>query len=225
MPAATPRCMQGPELRTIFLGFDQYRDELQIFQREGQEPLQGRARAQGVLSGDRRGGDRRQGHARSRDALRADDLAAAVRPRRRISSDRPTDPDAGQEAARRGRLPQRLRGDDGLPERPLRQRRGDLPGRRRDARPRRHQDQPARPAEGQILRQGPGFRRLRHLVLSARLDAGLVRLLERARQHVSLPRREGQRRQQQCRQLLQSQDGGADQDRSWWRPTRRSATS
>ena len=33
---------------------------------------------------------------------------------------------------------------------------------------------------------------IRHVVLPARLDAGLVRQLERARQHVSLPRRKGQ---------------------------------
>ena len=58
------------------------------------------------------------------------------------------------------------------------------------------QDQSAGAAQGEILRQGAGLRRLRHLILSARLDARVVRLVEHPGQHVSLSRRKGRRRQQ-----------------------------
>ena len=57
--------------------------------------------------------------------------APAVRPR------------GGEEAARRSRLPERLRGRHELPERPLRQRRGDLPGGGRQPGAHRRQGQPA----------------------------------------------------------------------------------
>ena len=57
------------------------------FQRQGQESVQGRSRAQGVLSGDRRGRDQQEGHARAGDADGADDRALAVFARRRTSSD------------------------------------------------------------------------------------------------------------------------------------------
>ena len=54
----------GPELRTIFLNMDSMRDELLALQRQGQEPLQGCARAQGLLPGHRHRGDQDQGDAR-----------------------------------------------------------------------------------------------------------------------------------------------------------------
>ena len=66
----------------------------------------------------------------------------------------PYDVAAAQEAAGRGRLSQRLRGGDGLPERPLRQRRGDLPGGDADAGAHRHQGEAQRHAEGEVLREG-----------------------------------------------------------------------
>ena len=84
-------------------------------------------------------------------------------------------PQDGQGAAGRGRLPGRLLARHGLPERPLRQRRGDLPGGGLDARPRRRQGEPQRAAQGQVLRQGAGPG-LRHLVLPARLDPVLAGL-------------------------------------------------
>jgi peptide/nickel transport system substrate-binding protein len=37
--------LTGPELRTIHLGFDQKRGRAEIFERQGQEPVQGRAGA------------------------------------------------------------------------------------------------------------------------------------------------------------------------------------
>ena len=57
-----------------------------LLQRQGQEPLQGCARAQGLLPGDRHRGDPHQGHARHVGQLGADDLAAAVRARRRVQA-------------------------------------------------------------------------------------------------------------------------------------------
>ena len=64
--------VQGPELRTIFFGMDQFRDELLYSRRQGQEPVQGRARAQGALPGDRRRGDQALGDARRVVARRHD---------------------------------------------------------------------------------------------------------------------------------------------------------
>ena len=74
-----------------------------------------------------------------------------------------------------------------------------------------------RPAEGQVLRQGAGGRRLRHLVLPARLDARLVRLHGTCSPTCPLPRRQGRRRQQQSRRLLQSEGRRARPTRSWSR--------
>ena len=59
------KVMQGPELRTIFLGMDQKRDELLYLQRQGQEPVQGQARAPGLLPGHRH-----RRHPAHRDARR-----------------------------------------------------------------------------------------------------------------------------------------------------------
>ena len=64
--------LQGPELRTIFLGMDQKRDELLFSQRQGQEPVQGRARAPRLLPGDRRRDDQGARDARRRHADRPD---------------------------------------------------------------------------------------------------------------------------------------------------------
>ncbi len=73
------KVMQAPELRTIFLGMDQSRNELLSVERQGQEPLQGQARAAGVLSGDRRQRDSKDGDARCVGAHRADDRAGHQR--------------------------------------------------------------------------------------------------------------------------------------------------
>ncbi len=59
------KVMVAPELRTIFLGMDQKRDELQYLERQGQEPLQGQARAPGLLPVHRH-----RGHQENRDARR-----------------------------------------------------------------------------------------------------------------------------------------------------------
>ena len=67
--------LQGPELRTIFLGFDQHRDELLDMPGHRQESVQGRARAQGVLSGHRHQRDQARGHAQCGNAHCPDDRA------------------------------------------------------------------------------------------------------------------------------------------------------
>ena len=101
-------------------------------QRQGQEPVQGRARPPRAVPGDRHRDAEEQAHERAElpdrrgDAVAARHLqrpgaraALSVRSRRR------------EKRARRGRLPRRLRGHAPLPEQPLRQRRADLhrPGR------------------------------------------------------------------------------------------------
>jgi peptide/nickel transport system substrate-binding protein len=66
-----------------------------------------------------------------------DDLAAAVLARSRVQA-LSVRSGSLEKIARRSRLrSRRARNHDGLPERPLRQRRGDLPGHRRHAQPRR----------------------------------------------------------------------------------------
>ena len=76
--------LQGPELRTIFLGMDQKRDELLFVQRQGQEPVQGQAGAPGLLPGHRH-----RSHQVARDARCGHAHGADGRPRRHAAS-RPT---------------------------------------------------------------------------------------------------------------------------------------
>ena len=52
--SANAQVLQGPELRTIFLVVRPVSRRAEVLERQGQEPVQGRAGAQGVLSGDRR---------------------------------------------------------------------------------------------------------------------------------------------------------------------------
>jgi hypothetical protein len=180
--------LKGPEIRTIFLGMDQVRDELLYSNIKGKNPVQGRPRPRSLLQGDRYRTDQDPRDARPFDAVGADDRAAAVRAFKgfhaaEIRSRR------RQEAADRSRLSRRLRSHDGLPQRPLRQRRRDLPGGGRHAGPHRRQGQPAGAAQGAVFRQGAEARRLPDLVLPAGLDARHARLAQRALRHHGLPRR------------------------------------
>ena len=68
--AGTLNVLQGPELRTIFLGMDQIARRIAVLERQGQEPVQGQARKAGFLPGDRHRGDQEPHHARSVDADR-----------------------------------------------------------------------------------------------------------------------------------------------------------
>ena len=128
--------LAGPEVRTIFLGHGPVSRRTRPFQRQGQEPVQGRPRTQGVLSGDRRGRDQQEGHARAGDAVGADDLALAVFANRRTSNALPFDPEASKKLLAEAGYPDGFEVQMDCPERPLRQRRADLPGGRRHARAR-----------------------------------------------------------------------------------------
>jgi ABC-type transport system substrate-binding protein len=114
--------LTGPELRTIHLGFDQKRDELKYSNVKGKNPFKDVRVREAFQKAIDLQVIKDRGHARRLGAERAHDLAA---------------PDAGrfgravpagqgghrrsEEAPHRGRLPERLRGHDGLPERSLRQ--------------------------------------------------------------------------------------------------------
>ncbi len=175
--SATHTVLQGPELRTIFLGMDQKRDELLFSSVKGKNPfkdvrvrkafyqaidietiktrvMRGAATPTALMVGPG-----------VRGFMPDMNKRAAVRSR------------GGEEAARRGRLSERLRGRHELPERPLRQRRRDLPGRRRQPGAHRRQGQPHRGDEEQLFPEDPAPR---HELLSARLDAEHDRFARRA---------------------------------------------
>ena len=219
--------LNGPELRTIFLGMDQSARRAALFERQGQESVQGHPRPRGLLQGDRRRPDQEPRDARAVDAVGADGRAAAVpavegfhateiRSRRR------------QEAADRSRLCGRLRSHDGLPERSLRQRRRDLPGGGRHAGPDRRQGRPAGAAEGSSISprcSKPGGYKTSFFLLG--WTPASHRLPQRAARHHGLPRRsEGPHaRRSQSRRLLQQGPRCARPTRCWSRPTRPSAIS
>ena len=110
------KVLQGPELRTIFLGMDQKRDELLFSSVKGKNPFKDRRVRQAFYqaidieairtrimrgSGDTLGADGGAGHQRLRCGAQQ---ASAVRSCRR------------EEAAGGCRVPGRLRGDDELPQ-------------------------------------------------------------------------------------------------------------
>ena len=117
------KVLAGPELRTIFLGMDQKRDELLFSSVKGKNPFKDKRVRQafyqaidieGIKKTVMRGAsnpDGADGRPRHQRLPARAEQAPALRPGSR------------QEAAGRRRLPERLRGHDELPERPLRQRR------------------------------------------------------------------------------------------------------
>ena len=142
-----------------------------VLERQGQEPVQGHARAEGAEHGGRPRGDQARSPCAACRCRRASwsrractatptelDKPPEVRRRRR------------EEAARRGRLPERLRVHARLPEQPLRQRREDLPGAgRRCGREIGLKVQAQRDAVRQLHPEDP---ELRHERLHARLGRG-----------------------------------------------------
>ena len=119
----------------------------------------------------------------------------------------------GEEAADRGRLSQRLRGRHELPERSLRQRRGDLPGGGGDAGEDRRQGQPDGRDQGDVFSQDPVAQ---HVVLSAGLDARLVRCAQPdlRHHHVARPFRPGPVQSRQLLQQARRRAGPADRERA-----------
>jgi peptide/nickel transport system substrate-binding protein len=124
----TRSVMAGPELRTIFLGMDQKRDELLYSSVKGKNPFKDKRVRQafyqaididGIQKTVMRG-------ASKPTALMVGPGINGFNEAQRTSACRSTR--SRQEAAGRRRLPERLRSHHELPERPLRQRRPDLPG-------------------------------------------------------------------------------------------------
>ena len=162
------KVLQGPELRTIFLGMDQKRDELLFSSVKGKNPFKDKRVRQAFFQAIDIEAikSRVMRSAATPTALMIGpgvhglparhEQAPAVRPGRR------------EEAARRGRLPERLRGRHELPERPLRQRRRDLPGGGGQPGAHRRQGQPAGRDQGHLLPEDPAPQ---HQLLPARLDA------------------------------------------------------
>ena len=145
------RIIQGPELRTIYLGMDQTRDELLFSSVKGKNPFKGRARPARAGAGDRRGGDHQPRDARTGRADLGD--VGAGRERLQPGPERATEgrSGGGEEAAGGGGLSRRLHGDAGLPERPLHRGRGDLHRDRGDGGAHRRQGERVRAHQGEVL--------------------------------------------------------------------------
>jgi hypothetical protein len=73
--SAALKVMQGPELRTIFLGMDQSRNELLFSNVKGKNPFKDKRVTSGLLSGDRCQRDPEGGDARRQRADGPDDRA------------------------------------------------------------------------------------------------------------------------------------------------------
>jgi hypothetical protein len=203
--------LQGPELRTIFLGLDQSRDELIYSNVKGKNPFKDvRVRkavyqaidTEAIKSRIMRGASRPSGLGRARrQRLRCGDRSAlSLRCR------------GGEEAARRGRLSRRLRGAARLPERSLRQRRAHLPGGRGDAGARQHQGEPSRADQVEVLPKGALEG---HVLLYSRLAAAELRRALDAVQRHEHARRQGPDRAEgpgrlQSRRLQQSESRPTD---------------
>ena len=100
-----------------------------LLRRQGQEPAQGPSGPPGVHPRHRHRGDPEEGHAGSERSRGTDGRPADQRLHRGAERPAAVRRREGEGAAGRGRLSGRLRAHHGLPQRPLRQRRADLPGR------------------------------------------------------------------------------------------------
>ncbi len=162
--------LAGPELRTIFLNMDQFRDELLYSDVKGKNPFKDvRVRKAFYQAIDVEAIKARimRGNAVPSALLIYPPLFSRSAEFKR----HPYDPEAAKKLLADAGYPNGFARGDGLPQRPLRQRRGDLPGRRRHAGPHRRQGEAQRHAEGAILREGGAPPEVRQLLQSARLDA------------------------------------------------------
>ena len=171
--------LQGPELRTIFLGMDQKRDELLFSNVKGKNPFKDvRVRRAFYQAIDEETIKSRV--MRGAASPTAEMVGAAVRGFQPDMNKRlPYDPEAAKKLLAEAGYPNGFEVGDELPQRPLRQRRRDLPGGRRQPRAGRRQGQPDGRDQGHLLPEDPAPR---HQLLPARLDAEHGR---RARRPVS----------------------------------------
>ena len=166
------KVVDGPEVRTIFIAPRPGSNELKYSNVKGKNPFKDkRVREALNLAVDR--------EAIKRSIMRglsvpADIMVAPWRQRlqRRPRQAAQARSRQGQEAARRGRLPARLRVPAQLPQQPLRQRREDLRRAGVDVGQDRHHGEAERRRHGHLHPEGA---ELRHLGLHARLGRGHLR--------------------------------------------------
>ena len=167
------KVLETPELRTIYLGFAQSRDELPSSDVKGKNPFKDvRVREAVALAIDEPTIASRVmlglGHPTWEmwgPGVNGYDAALDVRPK--------ADPAKARQLLDGGRLPERLPGRIGLPERPLCDGRADLHRNGVDASAYRDQGRSERADEIEILQQNTRAE-LRHRFLPAGLDAGDV---------------------------------------------------
>jgi len=159
------KVIAGHEVRTIFIGLDQHNDELLFSSVKGRNPFKdARVRRALNMAVDR--------EAIKRVTMRGLSIPAGlmVAPACTGTPRSSTSPgvrrERREETARRGRLPQRFRVHARLPEQPLCERRGDLPGAGRHVGARRPQREAQRHAVRDFHPQDP---EARHQRLYARL--------------------------------------------------------
>ena len=143
----------GPEIRTIFLNMDSMRDELLYSSVKGKNPFKdARVRKAFYQAIDIEAIHTKVMRGMSvNSALMISPLLYA---RAAEFKRHPYDVAAAKKLLTEAGYPEGFEVGDGLPQRPLRQRRGDLPGGGADAVAHRHQGEAQRPAEGQVLREG-----------------------------------------------------------------------
>ena len=167
------KVLTGPELRTIFLGMDQTRDELLYSNVKGKNPFKDvRVREAFYKAIDIEAIKTRVMRGLSTPSALM--IAPELYPLSKDFTRPKYDPEGAKKLLTEAGYPDGFEVEHGLPERPLRQRRRDLPGRGRHAGAHRRQGEPAGAAQGAVFRQGAEARRLPDLVLSAGLDAGHV---------------------------------------------------
>jgi peptide/nickel transport system substrate-binding protein len=166
--SANTRVLAGPELRTIFLGMDQKRDELLYSNVKGKNPFKDKRVRQAFYQAIDIDGIKRT-------VMRgaSNPTALMVGPGINGFSDAqnkrlPYDAEAAKKLLADAGYPNGFEVTHELPERPLRQRRTHLPGRGRQPVAHRCQDQPGRRNQGHLFPQDPAPR---HQLLPAGLDA------------------------------------------------------
>ena len=171
--AQTPgiKVLEGTENRIVFIGLDQNRDELLYASVKGKNPFKDKRVRQALYQAidiDAIQKNTMRGLAKPSGALLPSPLQTTAEIEKRL----PYDKDAGEEAADRSRLSERLRVHARLPEQPLHQRREDLPGDRGDVGAGRRDDEGQRDAARNLL---PEAREARH----QHVHAGLGRRHDR----------------------------------------------